>query len=208
MSRISKGYIYPTILLSILVLCGCASSFNSRGLNLAAEANYTQVVKEFAPPKDDYRTMPFVQLIYLCSAYGELKNYQKLFPCLESAQTKVDGGDYMADAWNHSATPSRLKAIALIELGQYEEAVKAAELSGDIVKNKGLTRFEEVKVLEVLGLSYALAGKTERAAGVAEQLKSLYLGYPYMLVKDDRNIAVAKIYICLLYTSPSPRDRG
>jgi len=192
-----RRWLFLTIILAAFTVLGCAASFNSRALNLAADANYTQLVKEFEPPGENYARMPFSQLIYLCSAYGELKNYGKLFPCLEAAQTKVNGGEYIADTWNHSATPSRLKAIALVELGQYDEAVKAAELSNEIVIKNKLTRFEEVKVLEILGLSYALAGKTIKAEEIADRLKGLYLGYPYMLVKDDRNMAVAKIYIAL-----------
>lgn len=184
-------------ILAALLLTGCAASFNSRGLNLAAEANYTQIVKEFEPQQEKYTGLPFQDLIYLCSAYGELKNYRKLFPCLEAAQAKVNTGDFTADAWNHSATPSRLKAIALIELGQYDEAVRAAEIANKIVVDKQLTRFEEIKILEVLGIAYALAGKTDKANATADQLKGLYLGYPYMLVTDDRNIALARIYIIL-----------
>ena len=189
--------LWIAVVLAAFIVSGCAAAFNSKGLNLAAEANYTQVVREFEPHEAKYSGLAFQDLIYLCSAYGELKNYKKLFPCLDAAQTKVDAGDFIADAWNHSATPSRLKANALIELGQYEDAVKAAELSNKIVVDKQLTRFEEVKVLETLGIAYALAGKTDKADAAAEQLKGLYLGYPYMLVTDDRNIALAKIYIIL-----------
>jgi CHAT domain-containing protein len=192
-----REYLWLAVVLAAFVVSGCAAAFNSKGLNLAAEASYTQIVKEFEPPEEKYSGLPFQDLIYLCQAYGELKNYRKLFPCLDAAQVKVNGGDFTADAWNHSATPSRLRAIALIELGQYEEAVRAAELSNKIVIDKQLTRFEEVKVLEVLGLAYALTGKMDKASATAQQLKDLYLGYPYILVKDDRNIALAKIYIAL-----------
>ena len=101
------------------------------------------------------RAFHFRSLIYLCQAYGELKDYKKLFPCLEAAQTKVDQGDFIADTWDHSATPSRLRATAFIELGQYDEAVKTAEHSYQIVRDNNLTRYEEVKVLDILGLAYA-----------------------------------------------------
>ena len=185
------------IVAAVLLLSGCAAAFNSRGLILAAEANFSQIVREFEPAEDRLSGLAFQDLIYLCSAYGELKNYRKLFPCLEAAQVKVNAGDFTADAWNHSATPSRLKAIALIELGQYAEAVRAAEAADKFVTDKGLTTFEQVKVLEVLGLAYALAGQTDKAGVVVQRLKDVYLGYPYMLVKDDRNIALAKIYITL-----------
>ena len=197
MISLNRKWLLSIMILSALIISGCASAFNSRGLNLTGETNFTQVVKEFEPPRENYAEMPFSELIYLCTAYAELKNYNKLFPCLETAQTKVNGGDYIADTWNHSATPSRLKATALIELGQYEEAVKAAEHTYEIVMGNNLTTFEVVKVLDVLGLAYALAGKVVEAEEIAEKLKGLYLGYPYFLVEDDRNIALARIYIAL-----------
>ena len=197
MVSVNKNWPLSIIILFALIISGCASAFNSRGLNLTGEANFTQVVKEFEPPNENYAEMPFSELIYLCTSYAELKNYNKLFPCLETAQTKVNKGDYIADTWNHSATPSRLKATALIELGQYEEAVKAAEHSYKVVMDNNLTTFEVVKVLDVLGLAYALAGKVVEAEKIAEKLKGLYLGYPYFLVEDDRNIALARIYIAL-----------
>ncbi|MEE9911019.1 MAG: CHAT domain-containing protein [Deltaproteobacteria bacterium] len=196
MSGYGKNFLLA-MMLAALITSGCAASFNSRGLNWVAEANYTQIVKEFEPPDDKFSGVPFQDLIYLCQSYAELKNYRKLFPCLDASQTKVNAGDFTADAWNHSATPSRLRAAALIELGQYEEAVRAADLSAKIVADKQLTTFEQVKVLEVQGLANALAGKTDKADAVIRRLKDVYLGYPYMLVKDDRNIALAKIYITL-----------
>ncbi len=80
------------IVAAVLLLSGCAAAFNSRGLNLAAEANFSQIVREFEPAEDRLSGLAFQDLIYLCSAYGELKNYRKLFPCLESAQAKVNAG--------------------------------------------------------------------------------------------------------------------
>lgn len=197
MASLKKRCYWFSLILAALVMTGCAASFNSRGLNLAAEANFTQIVREYEPQQEKYAGLPFQDLIYLCSAYGELKNYRKLFPCLDAAQAKVNAGDFMADAWNHSATPSRLKTVALIELGQYKEAVRAAEAANKIVIDKQLTRFEEVKVLEIMGIAYALAGKTDKANATADQLKGIHLGYPYLLVTDDRNIALARIYILL-----------
>lgn len=197
MFTVKSGLIVGFLVFVAFAISGCAASFNSRGLNLVAEANFTQLVKEYEPPAENYAGMPFSQLLYLCTAYAELKNYKKLFPCLDVAQTKVTNGEYIADTWNHSSTPSRLKAVALLELGQYEAAVKAAELSYGIVQSNRLTTYDEVKVLEILGLSYAMAGKTAKAEEVIEKLNGVYLGYPNFLVKDDRNMALAKIYISL-----------
>jgi CHAT domain-containing protein len=192
-----RSLAYICVLAPLLLCSACASLFNSRGLNLVAEANYSQVVKEFEPRDGNIAAMPFEQMIYLCSAYAELKNYARLFPCLDAAQAEVDRGHFIADTWNHSATPWRMKNIAYLELGQYDEAIKAGERSYAIIREKGLARYEEIKTLESLGLAYALAGRRDKAEEVVRKLEGMYMGYPHMLLKDDRNIALAKIYIAL-----------
>lgn len=197
MMRTEKMLPFFGILAALLLCSGCASLFNSRGLNLVAEANYSQVVQEFEPKDGNVATLPFEQMIYLCSAYAELKNYAKLFPCLDAAQSEVDQGHFIADTWNHSALPWRMKNIAYLELGQYDEAIKAGERSYAIIQEKDLARYDEIKTLESLGLAYALAGKRDKAEEVARKLEDMYMGYPHMLLKDDRNIALAKIYIAL-----------
>jgi CHAT domain-containing protein len=185
------------VVVTVLLTAGCAASFNSRGLNLVAEANYSQVVKEFEPKDANLSGMPFEQLLYLCSSYAELKNYRKLFPCLDVAQAKVDRGDFIADTWNHSATPARMKNIAYLELGQYDDAIKAGEYSARVIEEKDLKGYDKIKTLENLGLAYALAGKSDKATAVAKELADMYMGYPNMLLKDDQNVALGKIYIAL-----------
>jgi len=197
MSHPPKSILLIGLAMLLLTVSGCASMFNSRGLNLVAEANYSQVVKEFEPQDAHLSSMPFDQMIYLCSAYAELKNYRKLFPCLDAAQAKVDGGEFIADTWNHSALPSRMRNVAYLELGQYEEAIRAGERSYKIIEDKGLARYDEIKTLESLGIAYALAGKKTQAEEIAKKLEEMYMGYPHMLLKDDQNIALAKIYITL-----------
>lgn len=197
LTTVKRFTLLLSLIVPILLSSGCASSFNSRGLNLVAEANYSQVVKEFEPQDANLYSLPFEKLIYLCSSYAELKNYKKLFPCLDVAQTKVDQGQYTADAWNHSAMPSRTKSIAYLELGQYEEAIKAGEYSYKTINERNLAGYDKIKTLENLGMAYALSGKRDKAEEICKEIEGMYMGYPNFLLKDDQNIALAKIYISL-----------
>ena len=138
MTLMKKILFYLVLLLFPLAISGCGAVFHSRALSLGASGNYSQLVKEFEPPDRNYSKMPFSELIYLCQAYSGLKNYQNLFPCLDAAQTKVNAGECHADLWNHSSLPLRMRAAAYIELGQYENAIEAAESSYQMVINKHL----------------------------------------------------------------------
>lgn len=184
-------------LMSLLVLSGCGSVFHSRGLTLSASSNYAQLVKEYEPADRNYSRMPFSELIYLCSAYAGLKNYQSLFPCLETAQAKVNAGDCRADLWDHSALPLRVKAAAHIELGQYSEAVKAAEGSYEIVKKKGLERYDQVLTLEIIGVAYGLAGMDRSAENAAANIRRIMYAGSTGMLDDHINMALARIYMTL-----------
>jgi len=187
---------YFTLSLFATAISGCGSMFHSRGLGLTQRGNYTEVVKEFEPPDMNFSKMPFSELIYLCQAYAGLKNYQNIFSCVSAAQLKVEAGEYIADHWNYAALPLRMKAAAYIELGQYEEARKAAESDYELVVNQNLLEWEKVQTLEVLGMSYGLLGMNEEAEKVIGNLKTVLRGHRGPL-KDELNIALARIYITL-----------
>jgi tetratricopeptide (TPR) repeat protein len=184
-------------LLFAFVVSGCGHVFHSRALSLAGRGNFSQLAKKFEPPDRNFSKMPFSELIYLCSAYAGLKNYQNLFPCLDAAQTKVDAGECYADFWNHSSFPLRMKAVAYIELGQYEEAIKAAEASYKIIMDKNLKRYDQVQTLEVLGMAYGLAGMNRKAEAAIGNLKKILYSGSLGSLEDHINIALARIYITL-----------
>jgi CHAT domain-containing protein len=184
-------------LIFAFVASGCGPIVHSRAFSLAGSGDHTQLVKEFEPPDRNFSQMPFSELIYLCSAYAALKNYQNLFPCIDAAQEKVDAGDCHADLWDHSSFPLRMKAVAYIELGQYAEAVKAGEAAYQIIMGKHLERYDQVKTLEVLGMAYGLAGMNYKAEAVIESIQTVLNAGSIGSLEDDINIALARIYITL-----------
>jgi CHAT domain-containing protein len=184
-------------LIFALVASGCGPIVHSRAFSLAGSGDHAQLVKEFEPLDRNFSQMPFSELIYLCSAYAELKNYQNLLPCIDAAQEKVAAGDCHADLWDHSSFPLRMKAVAYIELGQYAEAIKAGEASYQIIIDKHLERYDQVKTLEVLGVAYGLAGMKYKAEAVIESIKTVLNEGAIGSLEDDINIALARIYITL-----------
>jgi CHAT domain-containing protein len=193
----NKALISIAFLVPLLMLSGCGVLFHSRGLTLAASGNYSQVVKEFEPADKNYSAMSFSKVIYLCQAYGRLKNYQNLFPCIDAAQARVEAGDYRADLWNHSALPSRMKAAAYIELGQYEDAIQAAEASYSMTIQKQLMEWDQAQSLEVLGMSYGLSGKNEEAEQAISKINRIIRSGALGGMTDSLYMALARIYMTL-----------
>jgi CHAT domain-containing protein len=192
----TKAYILVTSLFLLsFILSGCGALFHSRGLTLAASGNYPQVVKEFEPPDKNYSAMSFSKVIYLCQAYARLKNYQNLFPCIDAAQARVEAGDDRADLWNHSALPLRMKAAAYIELGQYEEAIEASKASYDMTVQKQLMEWDQAQSLEVLGMSYGLAGRNQEAEQAVNKINRIIRSGALGGMVDSLYMALARIYM-------------
>ena len=189
--------LYFVFSLLAFIISGCGSLFQSRGLKLTGSANFSQEVREFEPTDRNYSRLPFSELIYLCSAYAGLKNYQNLFPCLDAAQVKVNAGEHSADLWDYSSFPLRMKAAAYIELGQYGKAIEAAESSYAIIMNKNLERWDQVETLEILGIAYGLAGRSGKAEAAIGKLKEILFAGSLGSLGDSINIALARIYISL-----------
>jgi tetratricopeptide (TPR) repeat protein len=190
-----KAHFLITFFLFSFILSGCGALFHSRGLTLAASGNYPQVVKEFEPLDKNYSAMSFSKVIYLCQAYARLKNYQNLFPCIDAAQARVEAGDYRADLWNHSALPSRMKAAAYIELGQYEEAIQAAKASYDMTIQKQLMEWDQAQSLEVLGMSYGLSGRNQEAEQAVNKINRIIRSGALGGMVDSLYMALARIYM-------------
>jgi hypothetical protein len=74
-----------------LLLSGCASDGVSGRLGLAlAEGRNSDIVKNLLDEYGDADKMKSSDLSILCSTYGQLKDYNKLFACFDSAQKKID----------------------------------------------------------------------------------------------------------------------
>jgi len=90
-----------------------------------------------------------------------------------------------------------MRAAAYVELGQYEEAIKAAEASYKIIMDKKLERYDRIQTLEILGMVYGLAGMKDKAEVTIGKLKGILSSGSLGSLEDHINIALARIFITL-----------
>ncbi len=170
---------------------------------------------------------PSSKLAPLCMAYGKLKRYDKVFACLDRLEENIRRGDTAAMdldemrranpllfglAMMGSAAvggPDGLKgtvvpwlhlqrAESYTELRDYDKAIASAQRAFEAIP----TRWNEerpfrIQALTVLGVSHALAGKTDEARKFAQDLAAIGTSYPYSGLTKDKVNGLAKTYLAL-----------
>ncbi|MFC1567545.1 hypothetical protein ACFL3R_01750, partial [Thermodesulfobacteriota bacterium] len=161
-------------------------------------ARYKECKDILEPQIKDMDKGPFYKHVMLCDSYAKLKEYNKLFPCLDALQERMDRGDNtMVLSWDWGINATLLRAEAYLELGQYNKTIEYAKQAYDTILNKKLHRAQKIRALSVYGLACSLAGKRDRAYKIAKTVDSVDLGGSYSLGKPIKKEALAKIYFSL-----------
>ncbi len=177
----------------------------------------TAGLKEVSSPK----------LMPLCTAYAKLKRYNKLFPCLDRLEDNIRRGDkrqmdfkefeqrnpLMAGLalmgsgvaggregleGNISIFPYLMRAEAYIDLARYAEAIEQAKKAiANIPTQWNQERWARIMSTSMLGLAYAFGGDRENALKTAAELENVSTAYPYTLLRGDKGVGLAKIYLAL-----------
>lgn len=131
----------------------------------------------------------------LCTAYGKLKRFDKLFDCVTRLEARIASGDKLVqrEAFPTSPAPTQaqpvpgmLLAEAYMDLGDYPRAVKEGEralaaISDTYESVLGITSWPPLKfrliILPNLAISAALSGDQELARKYLGQLESLSIGF-------------------------------
>ena len=167
------------------------------------------------------------KLSHLCIAYGKVKRYDKLFPCLKRLEANVARGDHAvmdldemrrsspflfglamagsglvggAEGLAGDVRPSinLIYSEAYAELRDYDRAIDYAQKASDsIPKQWNQERYFRIQALTALGLAHAFAGKREEATRYGEALQAVSTSYPFSGLTNDKVTGVAKIYIAL-----------
>ncbi len=141
-----------------------------------------------------------VEWYYLCESYSNLKQYNKLFQCLDNLENSIRSSsiDYV-----YSMNPYMLRALAYTELGEYDKALTEARkdfkqpaqvgADGQMVKS-----INQVKKLSLLTTIYILKNDRERAAATLKTLETFDLPvYGWGRVRFEKRNGLAKGYMGL-----------
>jgi len=208
----------------ILLSTGCAFNMVAERDRLMMTGRYGELQKHVEEEIQRTGDAKTAKLFPLCLSYSASKRYDKLFACCDRLEANIRKGDrsnvdYEEMARNNpmiggivksqaagrkdavgdvSAFPFIMRAQAYMDLGQYDKAVEQARKAYEAAPSRrtqppGRPIYE----LATLGLAYALNGKIDDALRTADQLDRLDMSYPYNLMKTDKHVGLAKIYLVL-----------
>ena len=207
----------------ILLSTGCAYNMVAERDRLLLTGRYGELQKHVEGEIRRTGDAKTAKLFPLCLSYSASKRYDKLFECCERLEANIRQGDrsnidYEEMARNNplvggfvgsqaarkdprndiGAFPFLLRAQAYMDLGQYDKAVEQARKAYEEAPSRRTTPpGRPVYELAALGLAYALNGNEEEARRTADQLDRLDMSYPYTLMKMDKHVGLAKIYLAL-----------
>ena len=174
----------------------------------------------------------------LCMAYAKLKRYNKLFPCLDRLEDNIRRGDKRQMDFDEftkrnplmaglammgsavaggreglegdiSIFPFLMRAEAYIDLARYPEAIEQAKKSvTNIPTQWNQERWARIMSTSMLGLAYALGGDRETALKTATELENVSTAYPYTILRGDKGVGLAKIYLALKDYPKGARSDG
>jgi len=178
------------------ILSGCAAKLVPKEVVLDTETRFAEVEEYLEKEFESKCIAPTDKLYYLCRAYGKLKKYNELFPCLNCLQERIDSGDTDVFFMDYSAAPLILRATAYLELGQYENAIQESEAAYNLVLKKKLHPIWGAEALSMYGLSNSFYGNKKQAEDILALLSKLdtgfYASWPARKAKKD---GLAKLYM-------------
>jgi CHAT domain-containing protein len=187
--------LFVTVIL-VFSLTGCAS-MQPKEVTYLQQSRYGEMEQYMEGQVVDYSTSPFQQLFYLCYAYSKVRRYDKLFPCLDALDRKIENGDYQLFYFDFRAAPALLRALAWTELGDYDKALAEARKGYELTKTRETYLQMRIYALTAVGLVHALRKEQDQAERFAGELQKVSTAYPNTLMAKDKYIGLAKIYMAL-----------
>ncbi|MGA2332376.1 MAG: CHAT domain-containing protein [Syntrophales bacterium] len=214
----NRGLYIIMFVVTLMIGCGALMPEKAR---LMGAARYEDLARHMEGSISDMHTASNQDLTYLCLAYSNLKNYSKLFPCLDEMQMRIDRGDtillkapppFRGGHGDISLEYEIMRTRAYIETGDYAKAIlhgrSVMEFVGpDPVQSRkghagrqrspnllGATAYTEA--LHLLGLAYALKGEREEAEECVYRLERTPT-HGVAGVADAKYLALAGIHIAL-----------
>jgi CHAT domain-containing protein len=159
------------LLATSLALTGCASMqpVEFQHLQQSRYAELRDVMEQKVPVVTQGKT---ADLVYLCLAYSRIRQYDRLFPCVEQMEANIRKGDKQLFVWDFSATPPLLRAVAAMEFADYPLAIAQAEVAVGLTEPKDSYQQLRIYALSAAGLAHALAGNRDQATAFHGKLEA------------------------------------
>ena len=117
------------VIVALAFVTGCASMIPEQG-KLELAGRYDDLARHMENSITDMSKATNMDLRSLCTAYSNLKNYRKLFPCLNEMQARIDRGDtalvnisLQGGLGDIRLDYGIMRTHAFIETGDYSKAI-------------------------------------------------------------------------------------
>jgi len=159
------------------------------------KARYEENIALFEP-RFEANALVNKNLMYLCEAYSKTKRFSRLSACLDRMTERYQLGEKTYFTFDLYDFVVVLRTKAAIDLGDYAgaEALTREHLAK---KRADLSRMALVQVVAYHGLASALNGDSALALADVKDLESIYLGYPFNMIQQERNEGEARIFMAL-----------
>lgn len=157
--------------------------------------------------------------LYLCQCYSRLKQYKKLFSCVDSLEKNTRKGNTkrQIEAGGTSAHfpffhvtpfPDLFRAEAYIELGDYDKAIASSRKAYETAQSTDWHRIDRsafwdkrcsIRALGLLALAHALRGDRTQALSYAGEIEKIRgpLGFFNAIVEMERSLSLARVSMAL-----------
>lgn len=185
------------LLAASMFLSGCAYDVVTREEQLMMNNQYVEITKRIEPKIAADPNTKTNDVMVLCMAYSRLKDYQRLFKCLDLVDEHIRTGRNTVYISDITYFPRQLRAEAYIELGKFAEARAHAQSFYDITDLGLMQRGLRVYALGLRGLAEALSGDTLAARATTAELEGIGTHYPFVLLETPKNVGLSRIYMAL-----------
>jgi CHAT domain-containing protein len=183
-------------LLTLLFLPSCVATMETEEFQNHRAARYSENVKMLAPMYAAKPNMDAPRLAFLCTAYAELKDFNKLFSCVERLKMNMDiSGRELY--WAPEKPMSHiLLAKAHIELRDFGAAENELSAIFEMLKSGAYNAQYRAQALTLRGVTAANQGNYSAAANDYNQLTTMKCDFSGgWLCEDDRLLGKVAISV-------------
>ncbi|MBI5165829.1 MAG: CHAT domain-containing protein [Magnetospirillum sp.] len=179
-----------------LVLGGCAAMQPPETL-YTQQRRFDELRRHMEATTPDPAKAEFSRLFYLCYAYSRVKRYDRLFPCVDLLQARVDAGDNKLYWFDFRSAPSLLRAEARLDFGDLPAAIAEAETAERLTRGRDAYKQMRIYALTATALAHAASGDAARARVHAAELEAMTFGFTEGLMASDKYYGLARIAMAL-----------
>lgn len=185
----------------LLTIPGCAYYAFPTAQRLYVSGKYADIKTYVEAKMQRGEAVGTEELSSLCGAYWKLQEYDKLIPCSQQMEQRVQQGEVQPGGWLSWDTAYSFmwgEAFGYIEMGEYDQGIDKAKHAYEFGLEHQLDPFHQTYSLSALALGYALRGDRINALNYAKLLDEVDTSdYKYQGLGTEKHINLAKVYMAL-----------